>query len=219
MREMITVLTADRSPLYRRGIEVVLNNTGLKFKALEAGSFEQVETLLSSHAGIGLLVIDANLPGLHSLSQLSHLVQGRGLPLLMTTQNGSADFVREAFLGGVSGMIHKCSALDKVKEALLAVLGGGYWHPEQDKQSWLINREQADFVTSMKQLSKKEMRVACLLKEGLMNKQIALQLKVSEHTVKAHVYSIYRKLNVNNRTKLATNIQQLEPAGMGWCCL
>jgi DNA-binding NarL/FixJ family response regulator len=64
-------------------------------------------------------------------------------------------------------------------------------------------------VTSLKQLTATELRVLSSLGDGLANKQIADSLNLSVHTVKTHMSSIFRKLDVSNRTKLAMSLQQL----------
>jgi len=63
-------------------------------------------------------------------------------------------------------------------------------------------------------LTEREVQVLDLLAAGLANKQIALQLGISEHTVKFHVSSIYTKLNATNRTQAVR-----EGLRQGWIVL
>ena len=91
------------------------------------------------------------------------------------------------------------------------MLEGDVWLPEgvADK----IERMQAettDFSERLASLTPQQFRVLGMLAEGLLNKQIAYDLDVSEATIKAHITAVFRKLGVRNRTQAVIAIQQME---------
>jgi len=81
------------------------------------------------------------------------------------------------------------------------VLGGGIWWPPGLDRNGLGDRQATDLVRRLTTLTPQQVRVLMQLREGLLNKQIAYLLGVSEATVKAHVSAILHKLNVESRTQ------------------
>jgi DNA-binding NarL/FixJ family response regulator len=73
--------------------------------------------------------------------------------------------------------------------------------PEQISVLLTARRQQAPTADFIPDLTERELEVLNLLAEGYANKQISLELEISEHTVKFHVSSIYTKLNVSNRAE------------------
>ena len=88
-------------------------------------------------------------------------------------------------------------------EALAAVLAGGTWTPPDVDMSSAPDREAADLARRLTSLTPQQVRVLMMLSEGLLNKQIAYELNVSEATIKAHVSAILQKLGVESRTQAA----------------
>ena len=80
-----------------------------------------------------------------------------------------------------------------------------------------LDDEEAQIAASLSSLTPHQFRVLMMLGEGLLNKQIAYQLGVSEATIKAHVTAILRKMQVTNRTQAVLAVQKLtvKPPGLG----
>ena len=85
--------------------------------------------------------------------------------------------------------------------AISAVLKGDVWLPENVDLGTQANAELDDLAHRLSTLTPQQTRVLMMLREGLLNKQIAYELSVSEATVKAHVSAILQKLNVDSRTQ------------------
>ena len=98
-----------------------------------------------------------------------------------------------------------------VRMAIQAVLEGDVWLPEgiADKIE-RMQSESTDFSERLASLTPQQFRVLGMLAEGLLNKQIAYDLDVSEATIKAHITAVFRKLGVRNRTQAVIAIQQME---------
>ncbi len=72
-----------------------------------------------------------------------------------------------------------------------------------------VSDREADIAARVRELTPQQLRVLTMLAEGLLNKQIAYELGVSEATVKAHMTAVLRKLGANNRTQAVVLASQL----------
>jgi DNA-binding NarL/FixJ family response regulator len=111
---------------------------------------------------------------------------------------------------GAAGFIPKSNSLDTMRAAIAQVLDGGRWTPPEFDPSSAANRESSAMARRLASLTPQQIRVLMMLSQGLLNKQIAYELGVSEATVKAHVSAIFQKLGVESRTQaviLATKIE------------
>ena len=119
--------------------------------------------------------------------------------------------MRRAVDFGASGYIPKSSPISKIGEAVRAVQNGDVWLPA----AALVTAEEnlsddqvlAERIAS---LTPQQFRVLMMIADGLLNKQIAGELDVSEATVKAHVTAIFRKMHVRSRTQAAVAARRLE---------
>jgi DNA-binding NarL/FixJ family response regulator len=104
--------------------------------------------------------------------------------------------------------------VDTIREAVKAVLEGDVWTPPDLDLDEPTDGETADLVSRLATLTPQQVRVLMMLGEGLLNKQIAYKLSVSEATIKAHVSAILQKLGVDSRTQAVIVVNKIE--GQGW---
>ena len=97
-----------------------------------------------------------------------------------------------------------------MRAAIRKVLEGGAWTPPDVDLSAPADKDTADIVRRMASLTPQQVRVLMMLSEGLLNKQIAYELTVSEATVKAHVSAILQKLGVESRTQAVITAKKIE---------
>jgi len=213
MATLLKVLIADSSPLYRQGIELALEKAGVELCAFAADSWQELEALIHCRDDLDLLIVDTGLNGLKRYAQLETLLQQHQLPTLVLAEEVCSDSVRALFQAGARGISLRSLNGRKLFEAVRSILQGEFWRPELDRYHWMQASEKVSLQSGLEQLSAKERCVLMHLKDGLMNKQIARQMQVTENTIKGHVSNIYRKLNVDNRIRLAMSLQQLEAAG------
>ena len=90
------------------------------------------------------------------------------------------------------------------------VLGGGIWVPPDIDLSRSAASDAGEGVARLSTLTPQQVRVLMMLGQGLLNKQIAFQLGVSEATIKAHVSAILQKLDVDSRTQAVIAINRIE---------
>ena len=116
--------------------------------------------------------------------------------------------IRRAFELGASGYLHKSVGPPEIRRAIETVLSGEVFVPEgidiasDDDHSALMRR--------LSTLTPQQVRVLMMLSDGLMNKQIAYELSISEATVKAHVSAILQKLDVDSRTQAVIAAARIE---------
>jgi DNA-binding NarL/FixJ family response regulator len=114
--------------------------------------------------------------------------------------NEDRGVIRRCIEFGASGFIPKTVDVETMRAAIRAVLDGGDYTPPDVDMSAPMDRETSDLVKRLGSLTPQQVRVLMMLSEGLLNKQIAYELSVSEATVKAHVSAILQKLGVESRT-------------------
>jgi DNA-binding NarL/FixJ family response regulator len=123
------------------------------------------------------------------------------VPVVIVSATEEATVIRRAIEFGASGFIPKSLDVDMIGNAIRAVLAGDSWTPPDIDLSATEDKETTDLVRRLGTLTPQQVRVLMMLSEGLLNKQIAYELGVSEATVKAHVSAILDKLGVDSRTQ------------------
>ena len=115
---------------------------------------------------------------------------------------------------GAMGVIPKSSSSEEIAQGISSVLEGDTWLPIKLKDQVAgLSDDDIGLAAQIASLTPQQYRVLSYLHEGLLNKQIAYELSISEATVKAHITAIFRKLGVYNRTQavLIASKLQLEP--------
>jgi DNA-binding NarL/FixJ family response regulator len=195
-------LVADDHPLFRDALKQTLANSMGNAEIELAGSLDQVIRILETREDIDLVLLDLKMPGVQGFSGLVFLrAQYPNVPVVVVSANDEPAVIRRALELGASGYIPKSSAATEMQKAIRAVLEGRVWIPQGIELDQPSDRETEDAARRLMSLTPQQMRVLMMLREGLLNKQIAYQLSVSEATVKAHVSAILQKLNVDSRTQ------------------
>jgi DNA-binding NarL/FixJ family response regulator len=103
---------------------------------------------------------------------------------------------------GASGFIPKSSSIDTITQAINAIMMGEIWSPESVQPDLPGgNVSELELADRLTRLTPQQFKVLMMMSQGLLNKQIAYDLGVSEATIKAHVTAIMGKLGVSNRTQ------------------
>jgi len=111
---------------------------------------------------------------------------------------------------GASGFIPKTLGIETMRGAIERVFEGGIWTPPDIDLGARSDAQGAELLARFASLTPQQVRVLMMLSEGLLNKQIAYELGVSEATVKAHVSAILQKLGVDSRTQAVIAASKLE---------
>src|SRR3546814_9470037 len=150
------------------------------------------------------------MPGAYGFSGLV-LLRGRypQIPVVMVAAQEEAAVMVNAREFGASGFIPKSSSLEMIQVAVKAVLDGDVSWPPQAFEAVSVSDEAKAASEGLASLTPQQFRVLTMVCEGLLNKQIAYELSVSEATIKAHVTAIFRKLGVRTRTQATLLLQQM----------
>jgi DNA-binding NarL/FixJ family response regulator len=212
MGESARIIVADDHPLFREALQQALAPMMPGVCFAEAESFESLQAAVSEYEDADLVLLDLEMPGAHGFSVLAWLrTHYPALPVVVVSATSDAGVMRRAVDFGASGFIPKSSPVEVISEAIAAVLEGEIWLPE----SALALDESApsadeDLARRVATLTPQQFRVLYMLADGLLNKQIAAELQVSEATIKAHVTAIFRKLGVRSRTQAAVAARRLD---------
>lgn len=205
------ILIADDHPLFRSALQQALTiGLGSEVRLCEAASIAELETLLNQAADWDLVLLDLNMPGAYGFSGLV-LLRGQypQVPVVMISAQEDAAVVARSREFGASGFIPKSSSLETIQEAVRAVLDGDAWWPSNIQDVAHVSPEAKAASEGLASLTPQQFRVLTMVCDGLLNKQIAYELNVSEATIKAHVTAIFRKLGVRTRTQAALLLQQM----------
>jgi DNA-binding NarL/FixJ family response regulator len=195
-------LIADDHPLFRGALREAVSGLLPKVDIAEAGTFEEVGETLERGGEVDLVLLDLSMPGARGFSGLMYLrAQYPGVPVAIVSANDDPAAIRRCMQLGASGFIPKTLSVDGMRAAMSKILEGGVWTPPDVDLSGGSDAETAELMVRMATLTPQQVRVLMMLSEGLLNKQIAFQLGVSEATVKAHVSAILQKLGVESRTQ------------------
>ena len=199
----IRVLIADDHPLFRAAMCQALGDI-VGPHTLQASTLDETLSQLEANPDIDLVFLDVKMPGNEGLIGLSE-VRARfpDVLVVMVTALEEANLIRKALALGACGFIPKSASIECIAEAVERVLDGEQWLPESvanltDEASEI---ETDDFSVKLAMLTPHQLKVLRMVADGLLNKQIAYELDISESTVKQHVSAVLRKLNVINRTK------------------
>lgn len=201
---------ADDHPLFRGALKQALAGVGDVASILEAGDFESAKALVLNHDDIDLVLLDLTMPG---AAGLSGLVSLRGInaavPLVVVSAHDDAETIRRALQLGASGFISKSASMEDIRGAVENVLGGGVTVPAGIDLGVEGDAEISELIKRLQSLTPQQARVLGMLAEGLLNKQIAYELGVSEATIKAHVSAVLHKLGVDSRTQAVIKLSRI----------
>lgn len=215
MSEKLTILIADDHPLFRNALRQALVTSYPDAHWLEAESADSLQQAIEQNDLIDLIILDLEMPGAHGYSTLIHLRSHfPAIPVVVISAHEDNETIGKAMHYGSSGFIPKSASLDSLAVALEQVLQGETWLPADIDLSKISVSEDSTFGNKLADLTPQQYRVLQMFGEGLLNKQVAYDLGVSEATIKAHATAIFRKLDVRNRTQAVIALQQLEICSM-----
>jgi DNA-binding NarL/FixJ family response regulator len=210
-----TILIADDHPLFRGALRQALTSALPDTTLLEAGSFDAVTKALADGKDVELILLDLTMPGVQGFSGLLVLrADYPHLPVMVVSANDEPGVVRRCIEFGASGFMPKTLEAEAMAAAVQSVLDGNVWVPAGIDLSSPQDSETTGTIKRLMTLTPQQVRVLMMLSEGLLNKQIAYELSVSEATVKAHVSAILQKLGVDSRTQAVILASKI--AATGW---
>ena len=209
---MTRILVADDHPLFREALSAALEPYFKDAEILEADSLESMMSVLTENHHYDLLLLDLNMPGgeyFNGLISVKDIYPE--LPVAVISANESIDVVAQVMGLGAEGFIPKSSPTKQIAEAIVTIKGGENWVPEEMKADLEnVDEELTQLLKRFRELTPKQIQVLSFLRAGLMNKQIAHEMNVTEATIKAHISAILRKLEINTRTQAVLLMDKLQ---------
>ncbi len=207
-------IIVDDHPLFRGALRQALGGAFVGAEILEAGSLDELANTLATAQELDLILLDLAKPGVHGVSGLIYLrAQHPEVPVVIVSASDDAATIRQCLDCGASGFIPKSQPVEAIREAIRRIIGGEVWLPPDVDLSSEPAGESAELVSRLSTLTPQQVRVLMMLGEGLLNKQIAFKLGVSEATIKAHVSAILQKLGVDSRTQAVIAINRIGSPG------
>ena len=205
------LVIADDHPLFRGALREAVEGLLEQVDIAEAGTFDELVEFLERGSDVDLVLLDLTMPGARGFSGLMYMrAQYPGVPVIVVSANDDPAAIRRCMEFGASGFIPKTLGVEAMRAAISRILNGGVWTPPDVDLSAGSDAEAAALMARMVTLTPQQVRVLMMLSEGLLNKQIAYQLTVSEATVKAHVSAILQKLGVESRTQAVIAAAKIE---------
>ncbi len=205
-----TIIIADDHPLFRTALRGTLENNLKDATLLEASDFDSLQKTLEDNRQANLLLLDLHMPGAEGFSTLifatAHYPQ---IPVMIVSAHEEPEIIRRAIDHGASGFLPKSAPMQNMETALQAVLEGNIWVPENLPQKPYVEKEELTIAEALANLTPQQFRVATMVNQGLLNKQIAYELNVTEATIKAHMTEVFKKLAVQSRTQVALVLDRL----------
>lgn len=206
------LMIVDDHPLFRGALSQALSAIGEDTEIVDVGSLDELTAELDRNSNSDLILLDLTMPGVQGFSGLLYLrAQHPEIPVAIVSATEDPVIIRRAIDFGASGFIPKSQPTSEIRDAVARILAGDVWLPP-NLESMPTDDESEDLIRRLSTLTPQQVRVLMMLGEGLLNKQIAYKLGVSEATIKAHVSAILQKLGVDSRTQAVIAVNKIDAA-------
>lgn len=191
------VLLADDHLLFREALRAVVSRLRPDFAVEQAESLDGARQALLRDPKVELVLLDLKLPGCDGLLGLLALrAEFPHVPVVVVSVAENALVAGNAITAGALGFIPKSTAMATMTQALEAILAGDIWTPEH-----LVLNAPGQAVKALASLNPVQARLLPCLGRGLSQKRIAMELGITEASVKAEMTAAFRKLGVATRTQ------------------
>jgi DNA-binding NarL/FixJ family response regulator len=192
------VLIVDDHPLFRDALAEALKRSRPDLESRFATTAAEALDAVAD-TGVTLVLLDLQLAGDSGFDTLMKISGARpDLPVAIVSATEKPEAYRKALSLGAVGYLPKSLSLEQLGHALSRLVSGESWFPEEIES---VAEGEDSPEARLASLTPAQRRVLGGLSEGLLNKQIAYEMDISEATVKAHMTAIFRKLGVSNRTQ------------------
>lgn len=204
-------LIADDHPLLREAVRAKLEARFADCAILESDSLDSTLDAIRRARNLTLMILDLDMPGCENFYGILRLRESYpNLPIIILSANEDVTTIGQVLDFGANGYLPKTSTTLDLVEAINTVLSGDQYVHEQFKEALSRVDESIKTVANkIRELTPKQYQVLRCVRDGLSNRDISNKLNVTEATVKAHIGSIFRKLDVKSRTQIIVTVEKL----------
>lgn len=197
------ILIADDHELYRDALSILVQRLDSAAEIHLSSSYDELLAFSSSENDWDLMLVDLNMPGLSYYGGIAQLTAAHpNTPVIVVTSSEDPRDTQRALKAGALGYMSKAMKSSDMLNAIQLMLNSGISiHPTHDLANESSSPSVMNEPASLDKLTPRQQEVLKRLCEGESNKRIALNLDLSEHTVKLHVRAILQALNAENRTQ------------------
>ena len=200
----VKIMITDDHSMIREGLKSLLELDGDIEVIAEAENGEEcLQKLLTVKPDV--LLLDINMPKMNGLEVLKSLKDAKSkVKVLVLTVHNETEYLMKAVEIGINGYILKDSESAELKKAIFTIYDGeNYIQPSliPALNSKMIEKNEDEI--KLESLTRRELQVLKELAVGQFNRDIAKEMEISERTVKNHISSIFKKLDVTDRTQAA----------------
>ncbi len=208
MFDNMKIILADDHPLFRQALSITLTSHFSGAEIFGAQNIPELEQHLQNVKNADLLLLDLDIPGAQGFNSL--IAVRRSYPdlgVVIISGFEDKETIHKAMSFGAAGFIPKSTSVPEMVVAIKEVLNGKLWTPdgEFNGDTQIVSAD--DKIAS---LTPKQHKILLMFADGLLNKQIAYELGLSESTIKSHASTIFLKLGVRNRTQAVILLNELQ---------
>ncbi|MFM1857095.1 MAG: hypothetical protein RLZ05_155 [Bacteroidota bacterium] len=187
--------------------------------------FEIVGSALNAEAALAdiqtllpnVVLLDITLPGVSGIELAKSLREkAPTAKILGVSMHTNIILIKQMLMNGASGYVSKTSSFDEMRTAIISVYEGQRYICRDVKDyitNQVISEQQSDPAYRINQLTKRELEIVNMIKDGYSSREISEKLFISKRTVEVHRYNIFKKLDINNITSLIRVTNQAFPRG------
>lgn len=209
---MAKFLVVDDHPLFLEALQRAIAVGYSDAHIVTATSISSAKEALADDAQFDLILLDLSMPGTRGFDGLLEIrTLYPKLPVVVVSGLEDPRIIHEVMTYGAAGFIPKSVRLNELAEAIHSVMSGSVSLPKNYRPPQAVDPSRSrDLAQRLASLTPQQLRVLLMLRQGMLNKQIAYELEVGETTVKAHVSEILRKLNVASRTQAVIEAAKID---------
>lgn len=182
----MTIFVIDDHPLLREAVVMMIRRLNGSLNVVELDRMAAIGLAVQAHGKPDLICLDLKLPDTHGVSGVRELKQQMPeVPLLVLSAASAQDFEDLALEAGAQAFLTKSAGAAEISSKLRS----------------LIQKEGQAPTAAPSKLSKRQKQLLHMLDKGLSNRDIAAELEISEHTVKVHLWRLFRRLDVKSRSQ------------------
>jgi DNA-binding NarL/FixJ family response regulator len=180
----------DDHPLVRQAIAMLLRRMRPSAKVVELEKFSELQAAIIKNGEPELFILDLLLPGVKGTTAVSEVKKMyTDVPLVVISSMPAGEAEETCIEAGADLYIEKSMPANEISAAIQGLFAAD------------SNGDEEVVVAGDTKLSKRQKQLIVMLDRGLSNRDIAAELDISEHTVKVHLWRLFRRLNVKSRTQ------------------